>query len=125
MKKCCTCKKDKPTAEFNKYSKADDGLQPRCRECQAAARRSYTLAQYSLDEEGFQALLVEQGGVCAICRSDSPGKRWDRFAIDHCHETGKVRGLLCGPCNVSIGQIGDNTHALYRAYQYLKHAETR
>lgn len=125
MKTCCTCRESKSHADYNKYAWAADGLQPRCRACQAVARRGYTLAQYGLDEAGFHALLVEQGGVCAICRSDSPGKRWDEFAVDHCHETGTVRGLLCGPCNVSIGQIGDTTHALYRAYQYLKHAETR
>lgn len=60
------------------------------------------------------ALLLKQGGVCAICKRDRP------LRLDHCHTTGKVRGLLCGTCNTGIGSLGDTAEGVYAAYLYLE-----
>ncbi len=60
--------------------------------------------------------------VCENCGKD-PSGRWKQLALDHCHATGKFRGWLCGPCNLSIGQLGDTVQALERATAYLRRAE--
>jgi hypothetical protein len=70
------------------------------RERMLKQRYGITLVQYS-------EMLEKQGRGCAICARKTPGNgKGDRyFDIDHCHETGKVRGLLCRQCNVLLGQI--------------------
>ncbi len=69
----------------------------------------------------FDALLKSQGGACAICLSPSPNRSQSgRLSIDHCHSTGKVRGLLCHRCNAMIGLGRDDTSILQRAISYLE-----
>lgn len=78
-------------------------------------RRKYHI---SLDE--YQRMLTAQGGVCMICRTDSPGKMRQYFCVDHHHGTQKVRGLLCGACNVAIGLLKDDSKLLRQAAEYLE-----
>jgi hypothetical protein len=73
-------------------------------------------ARYGISEADYQAMLARQGGVCAICRRKS--KR--RLEIDHCHKTGKVRGLLCGNCNTALGRCHDDPDILRAAIAYLE-----
>ena len=80
--------------------------------------------RYGLTRDDFWKLLEKQGGVCAICGTSEPGKGRTRMCVDHCHRTGKVRGLLCGSCNRSIGQLGDDPDILQRAADYLLGAVT-
>jgi hypothetical protein len=71
----------------------------------------------------FDAMLDAQGGRCAICRTDkafSGGGDGRRLAIDHCHSTGVVRGLLCGNCNRMLGLVKDDPEVLRRAAVYLE-----
>jgi len=73
---------------------------------------------YGLTPEQYDALLAEQDGKCAICRTDDwPGKGPH---VDHEHETGKVRGLLCGKCNVALGNMDDDPARLRAAADYLE-----
>jgi hypothetical protein len=74
---------------------------------------------YGLDFKNYEKMLHEQGGVCAICSSPPPNNRKTRLAIDHCHKTGKVRGLLCDRCNRSIGLLKDDVSVLKSAIKYL------
>lgn len=76
--------------------------------------------KYGIDEHGVDAILDRQGGVCAICDSPEAGGRWATFAVDHDHATGELRGLLCQPCNVGIGQFSDDPSRLRRAADYLE-----
>jgi hypothetical protein len=70
-------------------------------------------------------MLKEQGGCCAICKvtenyKGHTGYRKDwSFSVDHCHTTGKVRGLLCNQCNRGIGMLQDDTNILKAAINYL------
>jgi hypothetical protein len=69
----------------------------------------------------FDALLKEQGGKCAICRSSDAGRKQSgRLSIDHCHVTDVIRGLLCHRCNSMLGLAKDNTETLRNAIAYLE-----
>jgi hypothetical protein len=63
-------------------------------------------------------MLADQDGKCAICWCKSQGER-RRFAVDHCHNSGKVRGLLCDNCNKGIGNLKHSPEILARAITYL------
>ena len=80
---------------------------PQYRE-KARARR------YGLTWQTYQAILARQGQACAIC-----GTAERPLCIDHCHATGKVRGLLCGPCNRGLGCYRDGPNLLRAAAAYL------
>lgn len=81
--------------------------------------RSRTLRKYGLSVADWDAMLARQDGRCAICRTDRPGGRGEQWHIDHCHETGDVRGLLCHNCNVGLGNFGDDPGRLLAAMAYL------
>lgn len=71
-------------------------------------------SKYGLTPEQHKSLIAKQDGHCAICK-----KKFDTLCIDHSHETGEVRGLLCGNCNKGIGFLQDNIELLQNAISYL------
>lgn len=73
-------------------------------------------SHYRLTVAQYESLLLSQGGKCAICGA-IPHKS---FHVDHCHNTSKVRGLLCGGCNVGLGCYGDDPERMQKAIDYLK-----
>lgn len=86
--------------------------------------RTWNLAnKYGITPACFDALFAKQDGVCAICKR--PETRKNQYgpvtlSVDHCHTSGKVRGLLCVRCNQGIGQFKDNVTALRAAAEYLE-----
>lgn len=76
--------------------------------------------KYGLSKERFFEMLRIQGGACAICGTHDPKGAFGVFCVDHCHETGVVRGLLCQSCNVAIGALGDTADSVQRAVDYLR-----
>jgi dCMP deaminase len=81
-------------------------------------RRQWQLKHnYGLSPEDYDKLFVRQGEVCAICRG-SPSEG-EHLVVDHDHESGKIRGLLCHPCNMAIGQLGDDLQRIRSAVSYL------
>lgn len=58
---------------------------------------------YGMNASQYYALLAKQNGRCALCGSITPRAKGNKFHVDHDHETGKIRGLLCSPCNVMLG----------------------
>lgn len=78
---------------------------------------------YNLEESDYNVKLKLQGGRCAICGTDSPeyGIK-TKFEIDHCHQTGRIRGLLCGKCNRGLGMSKDSIEILLRGAKYLESA---
>jgi hypothetical protein len=96
----------------------------------AIARRTSLKAKYGITPDEFDALLAQQEGRCAICRSKDPGGHTRRkgergeFHVDHDHATGERRGLLCRKCNAGIGQLGDSVERLEAALEYLKRHQT-
>jgi recombination endonuclease VII len=80
-------------------------------------RRHYKLiTRYGIGLGEVERMIEEQGGVCAICRSAAPRD------VDHDHETGEVRGILCSPCNSGMGLFKDNARRLRDAAAYLEGA---
>ena len=83
-------------------------------------KRRTVLRRYGLNEEQFAAMVKAQHGVCAIC-SRPPQKRKGTaiLHVDHDHQTGKVRGLLCYECNWAMGKFNDSPALLFKAATYL------
>lgn len=86
----------------------------------AAFNRKHNLsANYGITQSDYDSMLVAQNGRCAICLTDSPTGKWKVFAVDHCHTTGLVRGLLCNECNRGMGLLKDSAELLRKAADYL------
>lgn len=80
--------------------------------------------RYGINEEIYQQILKKQEGKCAICGSKKATpidykNAPQRLAVDHCHKTGKVRGLLCFSCNRALGYLKDDITLLKKAIEYL------
>lgn len=148
LKLCTRCGEEKPRSEFSLSRQATSTqnavYRSQCKRCQAEqarkwfsentersneSRRRFNLANlYGISVAEYQAMVRDQGGVCAICREDEPkqhgrtGKQF-RLAVDHCHKTGRIRGLLCQRCNRAMGMFDDDPIVLRRAISYLlRHA---
>ena len=126
MKRCPRCGQDKLLEDFvrNRWSK--DGRGSYCRPCHAAvvranvrknhgSGRDFQLKRrYGVDSKAAAWKILQQGGVCAVCRSAEP------VHVDHHHDNGEVRGILCFNCNRALGYFGDDLLTLYRAADYLE-----
>lgn len=122
-KRCKTCESWKPETEYTKVHTSADGFHWTCRACRTKHRRD---VGYNLAPGQFDEMLRAQGGRCAICRTDAPGKY--NWSVDHDHtccpgkrqSCGKcVRGLLCSRCNFGIGHFLDNAEAMRAAADYV------
>jgi hypothetical protein len=94
----------------------------RCRQCRRDFKRR---DRYRITDEYFRELLKQQKGVCAICKNKEsyflPKTKSNReLCVDHCHETKKIRGLLCTQCNIALGKFKDSIEILNSAIEYLK-----
>lgn len=84
---------------------------------------NYLRSRYGLTVEGYHALLEAQNHACAICETPLAELTYENrraLHVDHCHDTGRVRGLLCNACNRSIGGLRDDPALLRRAADYLE-----
>jgi hypothetical protein len=81
---------------------------------------------YKMTLEEYDALLSAQQSGCAICGGGPHGGRSDArkkwLSVDHCHDTGRVRGLLCDNCNIGLGKFKENSALLQAAIEYLARA---
>ncbi len=154
MKWCGTCKRDLPVCEFFPLKAAYDGYQKRCKQCSYDAfnvwrvknkdrlnqdqrqqredkpirTRDYALKKlYKLPAGSFEIMFDKQAGRCAICARDKPRnaestRRW--LHVDHCHDSGIVRGLLCSGCNTAIGVLQHDPKILQSAIEYINKFRT-
>lgn len=98
----------------------------RCAE--RALSSAYLKRTYGITLDDYEAMLEEQNHRCKICGSEGFVMDKDRhkikLVVDHCHETGAVRGLLCHNCNRALGLLKDSTDTLKSAIAYLEGATT-
>ena len=115
LKRCASCKVEKPAEEFHKNRSRPGGLQFQCKACSVSAQY---FTRYGITLEQYNDMLQKQRGVCAICESACPSGR--SLAVDHDHNTGRVRALLCAPCNTAIGKLRDDPALIRRAADYVE-----
>lgn len=116
-KVCVRCLKILSLTDYHKQPSARKKVQPMCKVC----RRHLALEKdYGLTIGDYNTLLEAQDGRCKICGTTKPGGHGNRFAVDHAHETGEVRGLLCQQCNCALGHFKDNPDLLRKAAEYLE-----
>jgi hypothetical protein len=114
-KYCRGCNEIRPHSDWHRKNSAPDGLASRCKVCKAATGPAdHLLRKYGLTEAERDAMVASQMGLCVICLK-APAVH-----VDHCHETGRVRGVLCFNCNSAIGKLGDDPDAVRRAAAYLE-----
>lgn len=133
VKTCKYCGAEREDCEFSPHPHTRDGLSNKCKPCVNAYnkqrwasmsreekdainakkrlnpgrmetdRKKSLKVKYGITVERYEFMLQAQGGVCKICNKKC--RSGNRLAVDHCHETGRVRGLLCGVCNTRLGII--------------------
>ena len=90
------------------------------------AARKFIARKYGLSVDQYNQMVVQQRGLCAICHLPETARRREGvvqfLSIDHCHATGKVRGLLCLLCNAMLGNAQDSPDRLRAAAMYLERA---
>lgn len=147
--KCWKCRKFKACTAFNKNSFKKRGLSDECRICKSDLDREYRLKypdriqEYKRTHKNFMRcskykrkygitlleylkLLEKQNYKCKICKQGETyhnpynKKLKKNLAVDHCHKSGHIRGLLCGNCNKGLGLFKDDTTLLSRAGKYIK-----
>lgn len=137
VKQCTRCKEIKTLDLFFKNVNTKDGHACYCKLCQynerqvyrksskgkkrlAESRRKYELrSKFNMSVDDYFEMYEEQDGRCKICYDRQHSYR-AHLAIDHCHKTGIIRGLLCNSCNVGIGNLKDSPKVLKRAIAYIK-----
>lgn len=124
-KRCVGCKTVKPVTAFGKKENDQTLYRSKCRQCLNRARAEHglkrSLEKHGLTDAEYRTMFESQAGKCAICGSTGKGKgqAFRPLCIDHDHQTGTVRGLLCDKCNLGIGNFNDDTSRLQSAVAYL------
>lgn len=146
MKMCKVCEIEKSLFSFYKNKTYLDGYTSKCKKCHneqtsegyfknpqineknkkryfvdidKERNRDY-IRKYNISLQEYEKMLEEQKGSCKICNTEAKQSSKKRLFVDHCHTTGKVRGLLCHHCNSMIGLAKDNVDILLNAVTYLK-----
>lgn len=146
LKQCVKCLNSKPFDEFQKNIGGKYDLRGSCKSCDKPKRQTYyqnhkkdykertrkwaknnrekrkdlkMKYRYRVSETEYSDLFKLQNGVCKICKEFKLPKNKTRLVLDHCHTTGKVRGLLCDKCNKALGFFEDKINLLDEAIKYL------
>ena len=133
-RKCRKCGLLSPDSDnlylFVKDSNHKTGYTNLCKECKnrhgrnspvtkETARKAQYKFRYGISIEEYDDIYITQQGACAICFTHASELKY-RLHIDHCHETGKVRGLLCKRCNLAIGFLDEDIDKLNSSIKYLE-----
>ncbi len=134
-KVCPRCKERKPISAFNKRNrKGKTAGAGYCRVCSAVYSKEHRRtpeqehdskmrSSFGISAAEYAALFDAQRGLCLICGLPEREKRngkVKRLAVDHCHDTGVIRGLLCAKCNTGLGKFNDDPALLAAAIEYLE-----
>lgn len=139
---CSCCNIEKPLSEFFKAKSGKFGVRSDCKVCKVKKRREWLHSHedkgrlvrkkhrlssvYNIPLEEYLTMLKSQNNLCAICgnpekrNTSSDNKPTMDLAVDHCHSTGKIRGLLCASCNTAIGLLKEDPAIFKQALNYLE-----
>ena len=122
---CSTCNELKDISQFklerDKRAHNSISVRTKCKQCDELRKyKRFIEKTYSFSWEDYESMLESQKGSCAICKSRVSSSRTTRLFVDHCHDTLKVRGLLCSSCNHGLGLFKDSPSLLKRAINYLE-----
>lgn len=81
-------------------------------------RKSHLKRHYKITPDKYNEIFLKQEGKCEICKIHQ-NELNKKLSVDHCHKTGKIRGLLCNQCNTGLGMFRDNIQLLIGAIKYL------
>ena len=124
VRECYECGETKPLNLYTTDKRRLDGYFGNCRACATKVQKKRRTKEiikndnlwnmYGIDLEDYKRMYQMQDGKCRICRADFP-----TLAVDHCHNTSNIRGLLCRGCNVGLGNFKDSIENLRNAIIYL------
>lgn len=127
-KHCSKCGEYKSLDDFYKRKKSVDGLNGMCIDCvkkwkndnKDKIRNAEYLSRYGISLIEYEEMLRVQNNRCATCGKHETEVHRKILHVDHCHETEKVRGLLCRNCNVALGFVQDSEDTLTEMILYLR-----
>lgn len=117
---CVDCKQVKPLEEFHISPKSVTGRTSICKDCDMIR---YRLRMYKLDNAAYLAMVEAQGNTCKACGATPESERnsgLKTLCVDHCHTSGKVRGLLCHHCNIAVGMLDDSLAIAEKVSAYIR-----
>lgn len=152
MKECSVCKTTKPLISFSRKSISSEERRSSCKDCcrsktkkwrqdhkdvaikhsvkwqnsnkervKLTSQKYLLKKKFGLSIEEYNKKLDQQNGLCALCNKECKSGR--NLAVDHNHKTGKIRGLLCGNCNMGLGSFYEDKNLLSLAIKYLSNYE--
>jgi len=125
LRKCRLCKENKSLYEFHKNGKYFSG---RCKSCKKHLqetgqwkktpydRYAFIERNYGMNKEQFLEFFASQKNKCKLCSRELQ----EKWCVDHCHTTGKIRGVLCYACNSGIGHLQEDPEILRKAIDYVQ-----
>jgi hypothetical protein len=126
-RRCGKCREVKSTSEFPRNRTTKSGFHSYCKPCHqnqfreslarrhgGSSRHYHLMQKYGIGAIEVDELIRQQGGACAVCR------RREAKQVDHDHDTGEVRGIVCLLCNAAMGAFHDDPHLIRRAIAYVK-----
>lgn len=137
-KRCSKCSLLKTASEFYKDLASRDGFSSQCRQCHGiytaerrkrpgvreahreSARWHHKKKAYGITREDYQRIYESQDGKCASCRIDYPAAIRSGLHVDHCHTTGRTRGLLCNSCNAALGHLKESPELAQKLIAYME-----
>lgn len=146
MKTCHTCKEPKGLDKFYKDKSKKDGYTYQCKLCRVncvvnrrrekpevykqwkinnpdKVRNSNYKYYFNISLDDYNEMFKTQDGKCKICGTVKAEGNSEHLKVDHCHKTGKIRGLLCNSCNLGLGNFKDDIKTLESAIKHLKDLE--
>lgn len=126
---CKTCRnflaREKAKSNPDGYKKRNEKSKQKRREyyqkqeVKDRVKNQELLKSYKISLKDYNVMISKQNGVCAICFKNELTARNKNLAVDHCHKTGIIRGLLCSNCNRAIGLLKDSVPIIKSALKYL------
>ena len=133
-KQCNVCGKYKQLIEFTKDKRAKEGRTNRCKDCtnkyiknrkscdyrtNTEKAKSAIKKKYGLTPKLYDEIMNQAGDTCPLCKNKYTKSARHKKVIEHCHDSGRIRGVCCARCNTAMGMAGDNAETLRRLYLWV------